>query len=140
MAQPDPIRTDRRRTRQRAKLPPDAACVCCGQTTPEVLLMVERSLLEAHHPLGEAFAPELTVPLCRNCHGEATEGQLRVGVDLRGRAGSLPEVLVSVLRALGVFFQQLGIRLVAWAERLARLVAALDRECPGWRELPEAAV
>jgi hypothetical protein len=129
--QPDPIRTDRRRARARSKLPPDAACVFCGETTPEALLMVNRSVLERHHPLGEGVASEVELPTCKNCHPVQTDRQLSVGVALRRERRSLPETLVSVLRALGVFFETLGARLISWAEQLERFVAALDREHPG---------
>ena len=38
----------------------------CGESSPEALLVVERSLLEQHHVLGKVNAPELTVPLCHS--------------------------------------------------------------------------
>jgi len=138
MSEPNPIKTERRRARQRAKLPPDAACVLCGETTPEALLLVERCLVESHHVLGEGIAPELTLPLCLNCHRVETEGQLAVGVGLRREPRPLPEVLVSVLRSLGTFLQALGARMLVWAEQLAALITALDAHHPGWRQLPEA--
>jgi hypothetical protein len=134
---PDPIRNDRRRARKQATLPPDAACVLCGISNPTNLLQVRRSLLHHHHVPGRVYADELTVPLCQNCHAVETQAQHDLAVDLRG-AARLPERLVSVLRALGVFFQRLGARLLVWADQLAALVAALDRDCPGWRALPEA--
>src|SRR5260370_38406296 len=138
-AQPHPIANHRRETRRQHKLPADAACVLCGTTNPEALQLVARSLLEQHHVLGEANTPELTVPLCRNCHAVETEGLRDLGVELRhGQQRQLPEVLVSALRALGRFFSMLGQQLLAWAEELAALIGALDREHPGWRELPEA--
>jgi hypothetical protein len=136
--EPDPIANQRRKTRRRTKLAPNAACAFCGETTPEALLLANRSLLERHHVVGAANADELTVPLCRNCHAIQTEGMRDVGVDLRHQARQLPELVVSVLRALGVFFRSLGDHLLDWAERLAALFAGLDRDCPGWRQLPEA--
>jgi hypothetical protein len=138
--QPDPIATDRRRSRRRTKLPDDAACVLCGKQTPEALIRIDRSILELHHPLTKAAAPELTVPVCLNCHREATEGQLQAGVNMHGKGRSVPEVVVSALRSLGVFFQQLGAWLLALAEQVSLLVGALDQHHPQWRELPEAAL
>lgn len=135
---PDPIASQRRKTRRKAKLPPDAVCALCDEVTPEALLLANRSLLEAHHVLGEANAGELTVPLCRNCHAVETEGMRDAGVEQEHRPRQLPELVVSVLRALGVFFRSLGEHLLECAERLAALFAGLDRDCPGWRELPEA--
>jgi hypothetical protein len=139
MAQPDPIKNDRRRARKQLKLPADAVCVLCGETTPAVLLRVERTVLDGHHPLGEGIAPELTVPLCRNCHAVQTQAQLDVGVALRRQRRALPEVVASVLCALGVFLKALGDRLLRWGKQLNDLVSAFDRDLPGWRELPEAA-
>ena len=135
---PDPIANQRRKARRQAKLPPDAACVLCGMTTPEALLMVERSLLEAHHVVGEAYAGELTVPLCRNCHAVETEGMRDLGIDLQRQPRQLPDTLVQVLRSLGRFFTMLGQRLLEWADQLAALAGALDRAFPDWRQLPEA--
>jgi hypothetical protein len=136
---PDPIANQRRKARRQAKLPPDAACVLCGQTTPEGLRLHERRLLEQHHVLGDANASELTVPLCLNCHAIETEAMRDGGVELRhGQERQLPDVLVSVLRSLGRFFTMLGQRLLEWADQLTALVGALDREHPGWRQMPEA--
>jgi hypothetical protein len=136
---PDPIAAQRRKTRRQNKLPPDAACVLCGDTTPEALTLFRRSLLERHHVLGNTHARRLTVPLCLKCHALEGERMRSAGVDLRHDVKrQLPDTLVSVLRALGVFFTGLGEQLLAWAEQLASLIVALDREHPGWRALPEA--
>jgi hypothetical protein len=138
MALPDPIKNDRRRARRQAALPADACCVLCPESAPEALLMVERSLLEAHHPLGEGIAPELTVPLCRNCHAAQTEAQLAVGVEFHRSERSLLATVASVACALGVFLQALAERLLAWAQQLRQLESTLDQRFAGWRELPEA--
>jgi hypothetical protein len=138
MAQPDPIKNDRRRARRQAALPADACCVLCPESAPEALMMVDRSLLEAHHPLGEGIAPELTVPLCRNCHAAQTEAQTAVGVELRRNERSLLGTIASVACALGVFLQALAERLLAWGQQLVELESALDRNFADWRQFPEA--
>jgi hypothetical protein len=135
---PDPIKNDRRRARRQATLPADACCVLCLQSAPEALLMVDRTLLEAHHPLGKGTAPELTVPLCRNCHAIQTEAQLAAGVDLRRRERSLLGTVASVTFALGVFLRALAERLLAWGQQLLQLEGALDRHFAEWRTFPEA--
>jgi hypothetical protein len=137
-SEPDPIANSRRKARRAAKLPPDAACVLCGEATPEALLLVDRTVLEQHHPLGETYAPNLVVPLCRNCHAVETERMRDLGVELTRAKRPLPETLASVLAALGGFLIGLGRALLAWSRELADLTRALDREFPGWRELPEA--
>jgi hypothetical protein len=138
MAEPDPIKNDRRRARRQAALPADARCLLCPESAPEALLMVDRSLLEAHHPLGEGIAPELTVPLCRNCHAAQTEAQLAVGVELHRSERSLLATVASVACALGVFLQALAERLLAWAQQLRQLESTLDQRFASWRDLPEA--
>jgi hypothetical protein len=44
---------------------------------------VPKKLLEDHHPVGRKHDPKLMIPLCRNCHGECTEGLLREGISMR---------------------------------------------------------
>jgi hypothetical protein len=63
---------------------------------------------------------------------------LDAGVPLRADGRTTSEMLVAVLRALAVFFESLARVLREWAEREARFVTALDRDLPGWRELPGA--
>lgn len=138
MPESDPIGNDRRRARKAAKLPADALCVLCAEAEPEKLLPVERRLLEAHHVLGEGTAPELTVALCKNCHAAQTQLQLDAGVEFRRRRRTLLETVASVLVALGVFLSALGDRLLKWGQQIFALTAALDRQHPSWRELPEA--
>jgi hypothetical protein len=138
-SEPDPIKNDRRRNRRSRKLPPDAACLLCGKTTPEALLLAKRSLLESHHVVAEANDPDLEVPLCRDCHAEITEGMLSAGVDHRHeRVRTVPEVLVSIFRALASFFRALADACDKWAGQLLELISALDDHDPCWRELPGA--
>jgi hypothetical protein len=140
IADPDPIASRRRHARRLAKLPPDAACLLCGETTPDALRAVSRTVLERHHVLGGANDPELVVALCRNCHAGLTEAQQRLGVELRReRIGTLPELLVSAMRSLAGLLFALAERLRVWADQLAALVDVLDQQHPDWRQLPEAA-
>lgn len=132
MKDPDPIGADKRRAWAARELPADAACVCCGETN--------KLVLERHHIAGASNDKVLTVVLCRTHHHLMTIGQLDLGVDLAWRKSgdTLLERLVAVLRGLAVFFESLAHALMAWADRLAALIAALDARCPGWRTIPQA--
>ncbi len=127
----DPLQNDIRKARRRRRLGPTAICALCGETASETL--------ENHHIVGTANDPALKLRVCRNCHAKLTEAQRAAGVDLRHTMPrTLPEVIASVLRALGAFFQALGKKLSEWADRLLAFVRALDVHCPQWRDLPEA--
>ena len=117
----EPLQNDVRKTRRRRRLGANAVCILCGETAPETLRLVSRSLLEGHHVLGVSNDPNLRVPVCRNCHAKTTEAMRAAGVDLRHiPPRTILEVIVSILRALGA------------------LIRALDSRYPQWRELPEA--
>lgn len=134
---PDPIRADARRARRARLLGPGAACARCGVSTPETLIAVDRSILEAHHPCGRANDGGLTVPVCRNCHAELTEGQRAAGTSF----SPPPTVLHQIAAALASFFAflaDLAERGMAWAAALAALSAELDGAYPAWRSLPSA--
>ncbi|MDQ3692161.1 MAG: HNH endonuclease [Chloroflexota bacterium] len=134
---PDPIRTDVRRTHRARRFGPDAACVCCGLTTPETLIAADRSILEAHHVCGRANDGGLTVPVCRNCHAILTEGQRAGGATFTAP----PTVLHQVAAALASFFAflaDMAERGMAWAGALLSLSAELDDAYPAWRSLPSA--
>lgn len=133
------IRRDVRKARRQRFLGADGVCSFCGEADPLRLMKVKRaSLLEEHHPLGRANEPSLTIVLCRNCHAVETARMLDAGVPLRGVGKTVPDKLIAVLRALAVFLEGLARVLTEWADRMTNLVAALDREAPGWREIPEA--
>lgn len=117
----NPIKNELRKQRRTEKLGENAACARCGITTPEALIMVGHSLLEAHHVVGKAHDCDLTVPLCRNCHAEVTEGARDAGASMRP-AGSIWERVVMMLRALGSFFLCLGQHLIQWAGELAEAI------------------
>ena len=133
----NPIQTAARHAQAKRRLGPDAVCVQCGMANLSALTPTPKSLLEAHHVVGRAHEPALTVPLCRNCHAILTEQLRRVGASMRPAATVLDR-LVAMLRALGAFFQQLGSHVAQWAETLAALLPALTAAYPSWRTLPEA--
>ena len=134
---PDPIRTDARRARRARRFGPGAACARCGLATPEALIAADRSILEAHHACGRANDGGLTVPVCRNCHAELTEGQRAAGATF----AAPPTVLHQIAAALASFFAflaDLAERGAAWASALAALSTELDGAYPAWRSLPSA--
>jgi hypothetical protein len=132
MDQPDPIGRDLTRDRARRRLPPDARCLLCGEPDPEVLAERPRnslpaSVLEIHHVAGRVNDPDLTVVLCLNCHRRMSARMPTYGVVLhREQPGSTPERMVSLLRGLAVFCEQLAISLTAWAHELAQSLRADD--------------
>ncbi len=119
----DPIQNDARRARRERTLGPDAACILCGTTTPEALLRVNRSLLEAHHVVTQAHDDALTLPVCRNCHALLTEGQHLHGVIFQQRS-TIPERIAVILTALSAFFHTLGDTLATWAASLTTFIGA----------------
>jgi len=99
----------------------------CGESNLETLIPltpdwleahgVPRSLIEMHHPVGEAHDRELIVPLCRNCHAKATEGLMRAGISMR--PGPDPKARVPLmLDALAVFLDMLAAAVRRWARVL----------------------
>ena len=125
MSGPDPIARDLARERAVRRLAPGALCVLCGERDPEVLTQrpsgpVPASVLEAHHLGGRANDPDLTVVLCLNCHRRMSARMPPFGVQLATDSEQTsPERLVSVLRGLAVFFEQLAHSLMGWARELA---------------------
>jgi hypothetical protein len=63
-----------------------------------------KKLLEDHHPHGRKHDPELTIPLCRNCHGECTESLLREDVSMRFERNPRERV-ARTLEAQAAFFE-----------------------------------
>ncbi len=120
----NPKRTAAREARQRRQLPPDAVCLTCSEDDPRVL--------ELHHPVGRAHEPELTAALCKNCHGKATEAQLREEVPLEA-APTIFHRVAAIFGGLAAFFRFLAEscdRLVDW---MKAAIARLDASCPEWR-------
>ena len=65
------------------------------------------------------------MPLCRNCHAIATEGQRDVGADLTPQPTLLHQ-LAAALLSLGSFLTHLGEQCVGWAHDLRALIDRLD--------------
>jgi len=125
---PDPVGRDLTRARAKRRLAPDAACLLCGERDPEVLRehpgsSVPASVLEVHHLAGRANDPDLTVVLCLNHHRMISARMPSYGVALSIDADrSIAEQLVSLLRGLAVFFEQLAAALMGWAHQLAESI------------------
>jgi len=129
----DPMNRGRRRNRRRQELGPDARCAGCGETDLDALRKVNRSLLEQHHPFGEAHEPDATILLCPTCHAKYSAGQCDDGVPLTPQPTDL-ERLVAVTAAGGSFLRKSGDTLLKWAERGKDVVRKLDENCPDWRK------
>lgn len=128
----DPLANEARRGRREQLLGENPACLLCGVANIDCLTPTPRSILEAHHVVGRENDATLTVPLCRNCHAEVTEGYRDAGVSLK-RPPTLLHKLAAILRALGALLTAIGGRLSAWAEALVRLIGMFDSELPSWR-------
>ncbi|SRR5712692_5051750 len=133
----NPFGASGRKYRRRRKLGPDARCLGCGASNPTILIRVKRTLFEHHHPLGQAHAPDLTVPLCRNCHAILSAAQVDDGIPLDPQPTIL-ERLVAIFVAFVSFLGALAEVLLEWALRGLRLVAGLDADYPDWRTKPWA--
>jgi HEAT repeat protein len=133
-----PIQQAGRRKARERRLGADAVCILCLHPQLEALTLVRRSLLEAHHVLGEVNAPDVLVPLCRNCHAKVTEQLLQVGASMT-ESPTLLDRIASMIRALAAFLHELAKLLFDGAQRVVRFQNALDCNCPGWRTMPEAA-
>jgi hypothetical protein len=97
----------RRERRKRRQLPPNAVCVLCGQQDLATLVPGKPGLLEDHHVVGWQYDPDLTVPLCRNCHAKESLKQLDAGIEL-SPAPAFLERLLEILRSLALFFRTLS--------------------------------
>ncbi len=128
-----PMNPARRRNRRRQELGPDARCAGCGETDIDALRKVRRSVLEQHHPFGEAHEPDATIVLCRTCHAKYSAGQYDDGVPLTPQPTML-ERWVAVTAATGSFLRKSGETLLAWAERGKDVVRKLDEKHPDWRD------
>jgi hypothetical protein len=129
----DPIRSQMRRARKRRLLPPDAACVDCGEHNPEALIRINRSVLEGDHALGEAIAPEVVLPRCRNCHAVKSARERCAGVELeRERLTDPLRRAIAWLTAVALCFEQLAKSALDLAEQLRRLLAFLDARLSDW--------
>jgi len=134
---PNPIATATRHARRTQRYGEHAACVRCGISALETLVPLPRRFLERHHVCGKANDPDLTVPVCRNCHAILTEGQNAAGVTFT----TPPTVLHQIAAALCSLFSMLhdlsevG---MTWAHALTNLADELDIAFPEWRKLQHA--
>jgi len=115
----NPKKNARREEEQRRRLPPDAACVACGESNPKVL--------ELHHAAGRAHERDLTAVLCKNCHLKATEGQLREEVELRA-TDSFLERIAMIFGNLAAFFRFLAEAFDRLAEQIKTFAGNLVAE------------
>ena len=133
----NPIKNDARRKAREEQLGPNRSCLLCPETDFSTLTRGSRSLLEAHHVVGEANDPDTTVLLCLNCHRKQTERLRSNGTSMRPPRTLLDQI-VAILRGLAAFFRMLSEKLTEWATKQGKLVTALDANHPSWRNLPEA--
>ena len=101
----EPARTAARRRRRIERLGPDCACALCGYRNPWALILVSRTLLEAHHVFGRKRDSKSTVVLCRNCHAEITEDLRREGIPMKRERDSIKRT-GHMLRSGAVFFKK----------------------------------
>jgi len=134
----DAIRNAARKSRRTSKVPPGTTCFLCGESDPEVLIKVGRTMLDFHHFAGEASDPDLGGFLCPTCHRKRQIELTNAGVELTRRPRNLLEVIAAVLTGVGQTLKAVGEHLLAYSEQLWSCVAALDESCPQWRTLPEA--
>ena len=153
---PEPIRNVGRVKKRVDKLGADACCLLCLTAEPKVLVATPlgqlldsagdvsagdtsmrakvRHVLEEHHLLEKTIDRDVTVPLCRNCHGLVHELLRDLGIDFKAdpERGTILHQIETVLRVLAFFHQQLA-TLLAWlADELGSFIARLDRRDPGW--------
>jgi hypothetical protein len=133
LSEPDPIAADRRRTRRRALIPQEAACVLCGLSDPDGLR------LQDDHPLGVRADDDVRIWLCLNCHALQTadrhDHQAGSPAGRPTEPTSVLERLARALRSLAVFAHALAHALFRFADQLLALVAGLDDSFPSWRAL-----
>jgi hypothetical protein len=119
-------------------LPPDAACVICGESDVEALVEIEvpRSWLEGHHVATREADSQLLAVLCLTHHAKATAVQWDVAALSREPAASRLERMVRAMNSLGSFFGLLAEACYRWAEILVGVMRMLDEALPTWRTLP----
>ena len=124
----NPIQNDVRKAQRQRKLPPAPICMFCPERDPVAL--------EKHHVVRHDNDEKLTVVVCKNCHAKHHEELLHIGVPLV-QPPDRPhlEILVTILRALGVLFQELAAACARWADDLYADIQMLDTQLPQWRAL-----
>jgi hypothetical protein len=135
----DPIGNAMRRTRRQVLLGPDAYCLMCGEKNPDVLRLVKRTLLDEHHVAGRDNIPDLTVPVCANCHRKLTAALHNEGLDFKTPCKHVVlEVLYCLIIGMGVLFEESAKAFKLLGKALRALIESLDTHFGGWRDLPEA--
>ena len=120
----NPKKTAAREAKRQRRLPPDAACATCPESAPVAL--------EMHHPMGAAHEPDVTVPLCKNCHAKATEDQLREDVPLSA-TDNLLDRLAAIFGAFAAFLRFLADAFNRLQCQVREFAGKLDAMLPGWR-------
>ena len=129
----DPLDGLRRRHRRQQRLGPDARCAMCGETNPECLMQVRRSILEQHHVAGEAHEPGLTIVVCRNCHARFSAAQQDDGVPLTPQSTELEHVNAAI-KGIGSALRVIGDGLLRLGDRADGVITRLDAAFPDWRK------
>jgi len=130
----NPIENDKRNASRTRKLGEDAVCILCGLADPTVLEEVAGKYLEDHHIVGQNHDPDATHPICPNCHKKVHIGMMAAGADLETAPHTLDR-LVSIMRALGAFFEMLMKACYRWAQEAEDALKRLTGAVPNWREI-----
>lgn len=128
MKNKSPIRAAARRVKRKERLGiENPSCFLCGARVLESLIPVTvdwleqkgipSGLLEAHHIVGHAHDPKLTVPLCRNCHAVATEDLLCAGISMK-RATDRAILIAMRLEASATFLERFALSMREWIKEL----------------------
>lgn len=129
----DSTKTAARRGRRRRKLGRDAACVFCGERRLVALLRKRVSIHEEDHVLGRAHDAAFTVVLCRNCHAERGEDQLRKEAPMKSQENALDQG-IAALANLEAFLHSALQAVERWEQKLEDFREFLDEEFPEWQE------
>ena len=101
-------------------------------------IAVKRSVLEAH-TAAAANDADLTVTLFRNCHAHVTEGYRDAGVPLNRPARPCCIRSWRSCARSARCWSKLARNPARWRGELVRADSRLDRDCPNWRAMDEAA-
>jgi len=122
-----------------------ALCLLCGDPADDPHHVTGRGTDESY------LDPELVSPLCHSGHELVGDDWRTAGVYEAGDRETSLELLELRLARLGMFFGRLakhvpgplgaflalvGLHLARWRAGLAGAIVALDRDSPGWRDIP----
>jgi hypothetical protein len=119
----NPKKTATRKAKRQRRLPPDAVCSTCKESA--------HIALEMHHPMGVTHEPDLTIPLCKNCHARATEDQLREEVPLSA-ADTFLDRIAAIFGSLAAFFRFLADSFNRLQSQVKEFAGKLDAKFPEW--------